>query len=47
MLFNEIMSVHSVSHTSKIPDVNVKEDGNRQFMIVQQAHTASPSIYSA
>ena len=34
----ETISVHSVSHIGKMPNVNVQEEGNRQFRVVQQAN---------
>jgi len=36
-LCSEIISVHSVSHIGKMPN-NIKEEGNRQFRVVQQAN---------
>jgi len=46
VLFSEIMSVHSVNHTGRIPVVRIKEDGNRQFLVLQQANEASPYVYT-
>jgi hypothetical protein len=35
-LCSEIISVHSVSYIAKMPNVNVKKEGNRKFRVVQQ-----------